>query len=122
MSASSSSSTASCPEPTAAGTFLYARRYIPRCELAKLALEQMQALHLRGIDIVRAMGYPPKHTFAATDRLRYVLCSPVLGLDGSYIDPFYDANDFLETLFDILKLPSEQYRAEMETIRQTWAQ
>lgn len=118
MSASSSSSTASCLEPTSAGTFLYARRYIPRCELAKLALEQMQALHLRGIDIVRAMGYPPKHTFAATDRLRYVLCSPVLGLDGSYIDAYYDASEFLIELFSLLQIDPETYQLSLKQIVQ----
>lgn len=109
-------------DSSTSNTFRYAPKYTPKCTLAVLAIEQIITLQLRSTDIVRAMGYPKQHTFAATDRLRYVLCSASLGLDGSYIDPFYDANDFLETLFDILKLSPKQYRAEMEALRQTWAQ
>lgn len=68
------------------------------------------------------MGYPKKHTFAATDRLRYVLCSKNLGLDGSYIDPFYSSQEFVLELFRILQVTPEQYIEEIESIRQTLKQ
>ena len=68
------------------------------------------------------MGYPKKHTFAATDRLRYVLCSKNLGLDGSYIDPFYSSQEFVLELFRILQVTPEQYIEEIELIRETLKQ
>lgn len=102
-----------------ANTFQYAPRYTPKCPLAELAVQQIILLHLRSSDIVKAMGYPKKHTFAATDRLRYVLCSKNLGLDGSYIDPFYNADEFLFELFRILQILPDQYGQEVESICQT---
>lgn len=105
-----------------ANAFQYAPRYTPKCPLATLAVQQIILLHLRSSDIVKAMGYPKKHTFAATDRLRYVLCSKNLGLDGSYIDPFYNSHDFVLELFRILQVMPEQYVEEIESIRQTLKQ
>lgn len=102
-----------------ANTFQYAPRYKPKCPLAVLAVQQIISLQLRSADIVKSMGYPRKHTFAATDRLRYVLCSQNLGLDGSYIDPFYRADEFVLELFRILQIKPEQYREEIESLRQT---
>lgn len=105
-----------------ANTFQYAPRYTPKCPLATLAVQQIILLHLRSSDIVKAMGYPKKHTFAATDRLRYVLCSKNLGLDGSYIDPFYSSHEFVLELFRILQVTPEQYIEEIELIHETLKQ
>ncbi len=102
--------------------FQYAPRYTPKCPLAVLAVQQIISLQLRSTDIVKTMGYPKKHTFAATDRLRYVLCSKNLGLDGSYIDAFYSAEGFVLALFRILQITPEQYREEIESIRHTLQQ
>lgn len=98
-------------------TLQYTPRYKPKCPLAVLAVQQIISLQLRSADIVKSMGYPKKHTFAATDRLRYVLCSKNLGLDGCYIDPFYSADEFVIELFRILQITPEQYREEVESIR-----
>lgn len=100
-------------------TFQYSRRYTARCPLGALAIKQISALQLRATAIIQKMGYPPQHTIAATDRLRYVLCSPVLGLDGSYIDAYYNAQDFLQALLNILQLSPQQYEDDVSSILQT---
>ncbi|SUD91454.1 hypothetical protein [Psychrobacter phenylpyruvicus] len=109
---------------TAAATnsFQYTPRYKPKCPLAALAVQQIISLQLRSADIVKSMGYPKKHTFAATDRLRYVLCSKNLGLDGSYIDPFYSADEFVIELFAILQIKPDQYQQEVKSILHTLQQ
>ena len=63
--------------------FKYTNRYTPRHPLATYAVSQIGKLQLRAQDIVRAMGYLPKHTIPACDRLRHVLSSEILGLNGS---------------------------------------
>lgn len=98
---------------------LYTRRYTPRCSLAEHAINQMVSLQLNAHAIVKAMDYPRQHTIAASDRLRYVLCSRNMGLDGSYIDAYYDAKGFLEKLCELLQIEPEYYRVEMAIIEQT---
>lgn len=103
---------------SACSTFQYTRRYTPQCDLAELIVNEMKVQHFHAPQIIKAMGYPAKHSIAAIDRLRYVLCSPNLGLDGSYIDAFYSSPEFLVELFNILDITPEQYVEEMASIRQ----
>lgn len=106
-------------QPVTTNAFQYTPRYKPRCALATLAVERIFDLQLRSNDITQALGYPRKHTIAAKNRLQDVLSSPVLGLDGSFLDAYYDAQGFLEALFQVLQITPEQYGNEMATIKQT---
>lgn len=62
--------------------------------LAQYAINQIATLELRSQDIVKAMGYPLKHTMPGCKRLRHVLSNKHLGLDGSYIDKYFTADEF----------------------------
>ena len=100
----------------------FTRQIIPQHPLAKLAIEQIQTQNesqsLRAQDILKAMGYQPKNLIQAYDRLRHVLCSPNLGLDNSYYDFRYSANEFLQALFAVLDIVPEQYQLQLEQIKQ----
>lgn len=98
------------------GTFTYTRRYQPKCELAELIVNEMREQHFRAPQIIKAMGYPAKHSIAAIDRLRYVLCSANLGLDGSYIDAYYDAKGFVSTLCQLLGIDQPYYKQQIDNI------
>lgn len=102
---------------SACATFQYTRRYTPKCDLAQLIVDQMSQQQLRASQLVKNMGYPSKHTIAAIDRLRSVLCSPNLGLDGSYIDAYYDARGFITTLCEILEIESEYYQQQISQLQ-----
>ena len=51
----------------------YTRRYQPCHPLAQYAITQIDILELRAQDIIKAMGYPLKHTIPACERLRLSL-------------------------------------------------
>ena len=108
-------STSSSTEPLS-GSFKYTRRYKPKCELAELIVIEMSEQHFRAPQIIKAMGYPPKHRIAAMDRLRYVLCSANLGLDGSYIDAYYGAKGFVSTLCELLGIDKPYYKQQIDDI------
>jgi hypothetical protein len=94
----------------------YARRYNPRHPLAQQAVSQIDKLELRPQDIVKVMGYPIKHTIPACDRLRYVLSSDKLGLDGSYIDACFTASEFLKALLVTLEMQYEPFHDDITQI------
>ncbi len=85
----------------------YTRHYQPRHLLAKRIIEQIESLELRPQNIVQQMGYAPKYTIPACDRLRHVLSHPYLGLDGSYIDARFTAERFLEKLLSVVDIAYE---------------
>lgn len=95
----------------------YTRRYCPRHPLAQYAILQIDTLELRAQDIVKAMGYPLKHTIPACERLRHVLSNKHLGLDGSYIDKCFSADEFLAKLFTVLELPYESFAEDIAQIK-----
>jgi hypothetical protein len=95
----------------------YTRRYRPCHPLAQYAVNQIEALKLCSQDIVKAMGYPLKHTIPACDRLRHVLSNKHLGLDGSYIDKYFTADDFLAKLFVVLEIPYAPFAEDIEQIK-----
>ncbi|WP_203226577.1 hypothetical protein [Psychrobacter sp. P2G3] len=95
----------------------YTRRYHPRHPLAQYAITQIDTLELRAQDIVKIMGYPLKHTIPACERLRHVLSNKHLGLDSSYIDKCFTAEEFLVKLFLILDIPYEPFVEDIAQIK-----
>ena len=89
----------------------------PRHLLAQYAINQIATLELRAQSIVRTMGYPIKHTIPACDRLRHVLSNKHLGLDGSYIDKYFTADEFLEKLFTVLEMPYQPFAEDIAQIK-----
>lgn len=95
----------------------YTRRYHPSHPLAQYAITQIDMLELRAQDIVKIMGYPLKHTIPACERLRHVLCHRHLGLDGSYMDKYFTADEFLSKLFAVLELTYEPFAEDIAQIK-----
>ena len=95
----------------------YTRRYHPRHPLAQYAINQIDTLELRSQDIIKAMRYPLKHTMPACDRLRHVLSNKHLGLDGSYSDKYFTADEFLIKLFEVLEIPHEPFAEDIAQIK-----
>ena len=95
----------------------YIRRYHPRHPLAQYAVNQIDILKLCSKDIIQAMGYPLKHTIPASDRLRHVLSHKHLGLDGSYSDKYFTADEFLAKLFSVLDIPYEPFAEDITKIK-----
>lgn len=85
----------------------YTRQYQPRHPLAKQIIEQIDKLELRPQNIVKSMGYLPKHTIPACERLRHVLSNRYLGLDGSYIDGRFTAEEFLQEILLLVDIAYE---------------
>ena len=82
----------------------YTRHYQPRHLLAKQIIEQIDKLELRPQTIIQTMGYQLKHTIPACDRLRHVLSNRYLGLDDSYIDGRFSAEEFLAKLLPVVNI------------------
>lgn len=95
----------------------YTRRYHPRHPLAQYAVNQIDILELCSQDIIKAMCYPLKHTIPACDRLRHVLSNKYLGLDGSYSDKYFTADEFLTKLFAVLEIPYEPFAEDIAKIK-----
>jgi hypothetical protein len=95
----------------------YTRRYHPRHSLAQYIINQIESLELRPQDIARRMGYPLKHTIPAYDRLRHVLSNKHLGLDGSYMDKYFTADEFLAKLFAVLEIPYQPFAEDVAQIK-----
>ena len=95
----------------------YTRHYHPRHLLAQYAINQIATLELRSQDIVKAMGYPIKHTIPACERLRHVLSNKYLGLDGSYRDKYFTADEFLAVLFAVLDIPYTPFAEDIAQIK-----
>ena len=95
----------------------YTRRYQPRHSLAKYIIDQIELTELRPQHIVKKMGYPLKHTIPACDRLRHVLCNRYLGLDGSYMDKYFTADEFLVKLFEVLEIPYQPFIEDIAQIQ-----
>ncbi len=95
----------------------YTRRYHPRHPLAQYAITQIDTLELRAQDIIKAMGYPLKHTIPACERLRHVLSNKNLGLDDSYVDKYFTADEFLAKLFIVLDLTYEPFAEDIAQIK-----
>lgn len=95
----------------------YTSRYHAQHLLAQYATHQIASLNLRSQDIVKAMGYPLKHTMPACDRLRHVLSNQYLALDGSYIDRYFTADAFLVKLFVVLDIPYALFVKEIVQIK-----
>lgn len=95
----------------------FTRCYHPSHPLAQYIIHQIDVLELRPQDIIKAMCYPLKHTMPACERLRHVLCHRHLGLDGSYIDKYFTADEFLAKLFAVLKLPYEPFAEDITQIK-----
>ena len=87
----------------------YTSRYSPCHPLAKHAVSQIIKLALRPQDIVKAMGYSQQNTIPACDRLRHVLSSDILGLNGSDVDTYFTAHEFLRALLVVLDIPYEPF-------------
>lgn len=98
----------------------YSRRYTPRHPLAKYAVNQIEKQERRAQDIVQAMGYLPQHTLAASDRLRQVLSSDILGLNDTGndtgIDTHFTAHEFLIALLVVLDISYELFSADIVRI------
>lgn len=95
----------------------YTRHYHPRHLLAQYAINQIATLELRPQDIVKAMGYPIKHTIPACERLRHVLSNKYLGLDSSYLDKYFTADEFLIALFTVLEIPHAPFAEDIAQIK-----
>ena len=95
----------------------YTRRYQPRHSLAKYIIDQIELTELRPQHIVKKMGYPLKQTIPACDRLRHVLCNRYLGLDGSYMDKYFTADEFLAKLFEVLEIPYQPFAEDIAQIQ-----
>ena len=95
----------------------YTRRYHPHHLLAQYVINQIDTLELRSQAIIKKMGYPQKHTIPACERLRHVLSSKFLGLDGSYIDKYFTADEFLATLFSVLDIPYQPFAEDIAQIK-----
>ena len=100
----------------------FTRRFQPCHPLAKYVIAQIDVLELRAQDIIKAMGYPLKHTIPACERLRHVLSNKHLGLDGSYMDKYFSADQFLAKLFLVLDLPYEPFAEDIAQIKDEIAQ
>lgn len=100
----------------------YTRRYQPCHPLAQYVIAQIETLEYRAQYIVKAMGYPLKHTMPACERLRHVLSNKHLGLDSSYIDKYFSADEFLAKLFVVLDLPYEPFAEDIAQIKDEIAQ
>lgn len=100
----------------------YTRRYQPCHPLAQYVIAQIDTLEYRAQDIVKAMDYPLKHTMPACERLRHVLSNKHLGLDGSYRDKYFTADEFLAKLFLVLDLPYEPFAEDIAQIKDEIAQ
>ena len=95
----------------------YTRCYRPRHSLAQSIITQIDKRQQRPQDIVKAMGYPLKHTIPACDRLRHVLSSATLGLDGSYIDAYFTPDNFLEKIFAVLEMDADTFKEDIAQIK-----
>ncbi len=95
----------------------YTRHYHPRHSLAQYTVAQIDRHKRRPQDIIKAMGYPLKHTIPACDRLRHVLSNRHLGLDSSYIDAYFTADEFLEALFLVLDIHYKPFQDDIAKIR-----
>ena len=95
----------------------YTRCYRPRHPLAQSIITQIDKRKQRPQDIVKAMGYPLKHTIPACDRLRHALSSATLGLDSSYIDAYFTPDKFLEKLFAVLEMDADTFEEDIAQIK-----
>lgn len=95
----------------------YTRCYRPRHPLAQSIIAQIDKRKQRPQDIVKAMGYPLKHTIPACDRLRHILSSATLGLDGSYIDAYFTPDSFLEKIFAVLDMDAKVFEEDIAQIK-----
>jgi len=95
----------------------YTRYYRPQHSLARRIITQIDTCERRPQDITKAMGYPLKHTIPACDRLRHVLSSEKLGLDGSYIDAYFTPEQFLEKLVSVLDMQDETFEEDIAQIK-----
>ena len=95
----------------------YTRRYHPRHPLAQYLISQIETMQLRAPDVIKAMGYPLKHTIPGCERLRHVLCNRYLGLDSSYMDKYLTADEFLAKLFAVLELTYEPFAEDIAQIK-----
>ncbi|WP_372843894.1 hypothetical protein [Psychrobacter sp.] len=94
----------------------YTRYYRPQHSLARRIIAQIDKYERRPQDIIKAMGYPLKHTIPACDRLRHVLSSEKMGLDGSYIDAYFTPEQFLEKLVLILDMHEDAFKQDIAQI------
>lgn len=94
----------------------YTHRYTPRHPLAEDAVAKIETRELQAQNIVKAMGYVPKHTIDACDRLRYILSSEILGLNDKANDKHFTANEFLRALLLVLDIPYEPYAEDITRI------
>ncbi|MGP9491771.1 hypothetical protein [Psychrobacter sp. AOP7-B1-24] len=95
----------------------YTRRYYPHHLLAQYVINQIDTLQLCSQDVIKKMGYPLKHTIPACERLRHVLSSRFLGLDGSYIDKYFTADEFLSKLFEVIDIPYQPFAEDIAQIK-----
>jgi len=95
----------------------FTRRFQPCHPLAQYVIAQIDTLEYRAQYIVKTMGYPLKHTMPACERLRHVLSNKHLGLDGSYMDKYFSADEFLAKLFLVLELPYERFAEDIAQIK-----
>ena len=100
----------------------FTRRFQPCHPLAQYVIAQIDTLEYRAQYIVKTMGYPLKHTMPACERLRHVLSNKHLGLDGSYMDKYFSAEEFLAKLFSVLDLPYEPFAEDIAQIKDEIAQ
>jgi len=96
---------------------VYTCRYRPCHPLAQYIINQINTLQMRPQDIIRAMGYAVKHSIPACERLRHVLSNQYLGLDGSYMDASFTADEFLAKLFSVLKISYEAFAEDIDQIK-----
>ncbi|MGM8870646.1 hypothetical protein ACS8E3_03045 [Psychrobacter sp. 2Y5] len=96
---------------------IYTRHYQPRHLLALQIIQQIHKLELRPQHITQKMGYLPKHTLPACERLRHVLSNQYLGLDGSYIDGRFTAQKFLTKLLSVVEIAYETVEDDLAHIQ-----
>ncbi|MGP4787589.1 hypothetical protein ACTXGJ_00505 [Psychrobacter sp. 1Y11] len=96
---------------------IYTRHYQPRHLLALQIIQQIHKLELRPQHITQKMGYLPKHTLPACERLRHVLSNQYLGLDGSYIDGRFTAQEFLAKLLSVVEIAYETVEDDLAHIQ-----
>jgi len=96
---------------------IYTRHYQPRHLLALQIIQQIHKLELRPQHITQKMGYLPKHTLPACERLRHVLSNQYLGLDGSYIDGRFTAEEFLAKLLLVVEIAYETVEDDLTHIQ-----
>lgn len=92
---------------------IYTRHYQPRHPLALQIIEQIHKLELRPQKITQSMGYLPKHTLPACERLRHVLSNRYLGLDGSYIDGRFTPEEFLAKLLSVVEISYKRIEEDL---------